>query len=94
MPGVMESFGKRCRLSGKSVYNKNSPSNQSKFKRSRFIAWDGEGIGKNYFLLMNNEEVVAYNPQGLSTAECLDTIMSTDAIHVGFAICRKARKAA
>lgn len=66
----------------------------SKFRKGAFVAWDGEGAtladGRHvYVLLANSTGAYIHNPAGLSTAECLDFIVSECArmrrcIHVGF----------
>lgn len=76
----------------------------STFDRAHFIAWDGEGISipsqapietptgrteyQAYALLMNNEGTLVVDVDGISTALCLETLLtSTDdkhAIHVVF----------
>ncbi len=76
----------------------------TKFKKHHFICWDGEGITDTlhsdivtdserinyqlYGLLMNNEGICKINTNGLTTDECLLTLInSTDdkyAIHVCF----------
>ncbi len=65
----------------------------SLFQTGQFCAWDGEGTYDNehsrYILLCNSQGEHRYNPQGLSTQQCLDFLVETAAaskraIHVGF----------
>lgn len=72
----------------------NQKPHESLFERGEFVAWDGEGVTLEdgthiYTILANSKGASIVRAEGLTTAECLDFILSEctsykNAIHVGF----------